>query len=136
MKNLKLKSALLPLIIAMPAFAAQAGSDVTKEALQKQLNEIQARLVQMEQITAPEASSTLINLYGSLRPTFGITSTDDEDNSDVGDALSRIGIAVEHKLSNGMVGFAKGEFKVDIQGTGDFGRARKAYVERLARPVA
>lgn len=129
MKDFKLKSALLPLIIAVPAFSAQAGDDLSKEALQKQLNTIQSRLAQLEQKDSPKANdSTTINFYGSLRPTFGVTSTDDEDSWDVGDALSRIGVAAEHKLSNGMTGFAKGEFKVQIQGDAHFGDARKAYV--------
>ena len=129
MKNLKLKSALLPLLIAVPAFAAQAGDD--REALQKQLDALQSRLAQLEQTEAPKAkakSDTSISIYGSLRPTFGVTSTDDADSWDVGDALSRIGVAVEHKLSNGMTAFAKGEFKVQIQGDANFGDARKAYV--------
>ena len=127
MKNLTLKSALLPLLVAAPIFMAQAGDN--KEALQKQLDAIQARLAQLEQSEAPKAkSNTSINLYGSLRPTFGITSTDATDSWDVGDALSRIGVAAEHQLSNGMTAFAKGEFKVQIQGDAHFGDARKAYV--------
>ncbi|GMA83439.1 hypothetical protein GCM10025855_29720 [Shewanella glacialipiscicola] len=47
---------------------------------------------------------------------------------DVGDASSRIGFAAEQKLSHGLTGFAKGEFKVDIKNDGDFGDARLAYV--------
>lgn len=127
MKNLKLKAALLPLIVALPTIAAQAGD--SKEALQQQLDQIQARLAQLEEAKpAAKESATSINFYGSLRPTFGVTSSDNQDSWDVGDALSRIGVKAEHQLSNGMVGFVKGEFKVQIQGDAHFGDARKAYV--------
>lgn len=131
MKNQKIKSVLLPLAIALPVFAAQASNELTKAELQNQFNDISKRLAQLEQdsvSTTPQKSNTDVSFYGTLRPTFGVTSTDDRDDWDVGDALSRIGIAVEHKLSNGMVGFAKGEFKVQIQGDAHFGDARKAYV--------
>jgi len=129
MKNLKLKAALLPLVVALPTFAANAGTDTTKEELQQQLSQIQVRLAQLEEgKPAASSSATSANFYGTLRPTFGVTSTDDEDSWDVGDALSRIGVAVEHKLGNGMTAFAKGEFKVQIQGDAHFGDARKAYV--------
>lgn len=130
MKNFKLASAVLPLIIAIPAFSAQAGNEITKEALQQQLSQIQSRLAQLEESkpAAKKASATSVNFYGSLRPTFGVTTTDTTDSWDVGDALSRIGVGVEHQLSNGMTGFAKGEFKVQIQGDAHFGDARLAYV--------
>lgn len=128
MKNVKFKMSLLSLAIVLPTFASYA--QTSKEDLQKQLTEIQTRLAQLEESkkSASEQSETSINFYGTLRPTFGVTSSDSEDNWDVGDALSRIGIAAEHKLSNGMIGFAKGEFKVQIQGDANFGDARKAYV--------
>ena len=127
MKNLNIKTSLLTLALALPSYASYA--DTSKEALEEQLIEIQKRLEQLEGDKKSSASNdTSINFYGTLRPTFGLTSTDDEDNWDVGDALSRIGVAAEHKLSNGMVGFAKGEFKVQIQGDAHFGDARKAYV--------
>ncbi len=129
MKNLKIKAALLPLAVVLPTFAATAQEGVSKEDLHKQLSQIQARLAQLEEAkSAPASNNTKINFYGTLRPTFGLTSTDSEDSWDVGDALSRIGVAAEHKLSNGMTAFAKGEFKVQIQGDAHFGDARKAYV--------
>jgi len=127
MNNLRLKSVLLPLTLSLPMFAAQAGDDVSRAALQGQLNDVQMRLAQLEQGKAA-TSATTINFYGSLRPTFGVTSTDAVDSWDVGDALSRIGVAAQHKLSNGMTGFVKGEFKVQIQGDAHFGDTRKAYV--------
>lgn len=128
MKNLKLKSALLPLTLVLPVFAVNAGESVSKDDLQKQLMQIQARLAQLEEAKPANTNNTKFNFYGTLRPTFGLTSTDSEDSWDVGDALSRIGIAAEHQLSNGMTAFAKGEFKVQIQGDAHFGDARKAYV--------
>ena len=128
MNNFKFKKSLITLALVLPAFASYA--ETPEESLKKQLTEIQTRLAQLEESKKPAATSdnTSINFYGSLRPTFGLTSTDSADSWDVGDALSRIGIAAEHKLSNGMTGFAKGEFKVQIQGDASFGDARKAYV--------
>lgn len=130
MKNFKIKTSLLTLALALPAFASSAADESSKAALQDQLFEIQKRLDQLEGSKGSSASQndTSINFYGSLRPTFGLTSTDSVDSWDVGDALSRIGIAAEHKLSNGMTAFAKGEFKIQIQGDAHFGDARKAYV--------
>jgi len=130
LKNLKLTTSLLSLALVLPTFASYADADTSKEALQAQLSEIQKRLDQLEVAKGAAAgpSNTSINFYGSLRPTFGLTASDSADTWDVGDALSRIGIAAEHKLSNGMTGFAKGEFKVQIQGDAHFGDARKAYV--------
>lgn len=125
MNNFKMKTSLLALALAMPAYA---NADTSKEALQDQLTEIQNRLNQLEGAKASSEDNTSINFYGTLRPTFGLTSTDSTDSWDVADALSRIGVAAEHKLNNGMTGFAKGEFKIDIGDTGNFGDARKAYV--------
>jgi hypothetical protein len=128
MKNFNTKILSLTLAIVLPTSASYA--ETSEEALKKQLAEIQTRLAQLEgsEKTEVEQSETSINFYGSLRPTFGVTSSDSADSWDVGDALSRIGIGAEHKLSNGMTGFAKGEFKVQIQGDAHFGDARKAYV--------
>jgi predicted porin len=130
MKNLKIKTSLLSLALVLPTFASYAAAEPSKEVLQEQLAEIQKRLDQLEGANASSTgpSDTSINFYGTLRPTFGVTSSDSADNWDVGDALSRIGVAAEHKLTNGLTGFAKGEFKVQIQGDAHFGDARKAYV--------
>lgn len=127
MKITSLKAALLPLVIAMPTFYASADDNVSKAKLEAQLEAISKRLAALETTTKP-SSSTNFNVYGSLRPTFGLTSSDTTDSWDVGDALSRVGFAVDHQLNNGMTAFAKGEFKVNIQANGDFGEARKAYV--------
>lgn len=128
MNNFNFKTSLLTLAILLPTSAAYA--ETSEESLNKQLTEIQIRLAQLEESKKPvaEQSDASFNFYGTLRPTFGLTSSDTADSWDVGDALSRIGIAAEHKLSNGMTGFAKGEFKIHIEDTGNFGDARKAYV--------
>ena len=128
-----MKTSLLALALAMPAYASYADTISPEEELQQQkqqMSEIQKRLAHLEssKISAKGEKETSFVFYGSLRPTFGVTSSDTEDSWDVGDALSRIGITTEHKLSNGMTGFAKGEFKIQIQGDANFGDARKAYV--------
>ena len=130
MNNFKIKKSLIALALALPAFASSAATDVSKEALQEQLFKIQNRLEQLEGSKGSSAGqdNTSVNVYGTFRPTFGLTSSDSADSWDVADALSRIGIAADHKLSNGLTGFAKGEFKIQIQGDADFGDARKAYV--------
>jgi predicted porin len=133
MNNFKIKKSLITLALVLPAFASYADTISPEEELQqqkKQMSEIQKRLAHLESSkkSVTGERETSIVFYGSLRPTFGLTSSDSADSWDVGDALSRLGIAAEHKLSNGMTGFAKGEFKVRIQDTGDFGDARKAYV--------
>jgi hypothetical protein len=128
MKNVKLKMALLPLVIAMPIFNASADDNVSKAQLEKQLKVISQRLAALEIPEKAASSKTNFNVYGTLRPTFGVASSDSDDSWDVGDALSRVGFSAEHKLDNGMIAFAKGEFKVNIQANGDFGEARKAYV--------
>ena len=128
MKNVKLKTALLPLVIAMPVFQASADDNVSKAQLEKQLEVISKRIAALEGTEKKSDSKTSFNVYGTLRPTFGVTSSDSEDSWDVGDALSRVGFATSRDLGNGMTAFAKGEFKVNIQLNGDFGEARKAYV--------
>lgn len=132
MKNLKLKTALLPLVIAMPVFQASADDNVSKAQLEKQLEVISKRIAALESAEGKAEKKsdgkTQFNVYGTLRPTFGVTSGDSEDVWDVGDALSRVGFATSRELGNGMTAFAKGEFKVNIQLNGDFGEARKAYV--------
>ena len=94
MNNFNFKTSLLTLAILLPTSAAYA--ETSEESLTKQLTEIQTRLAQLEESKKPvaDASETSINFYGSLRPTFGVTSSDTEDSWDVGDALSRIGICL------------------------------------------
>ena len=126
MKKLLLKMSLVPMVIAMPAMAGDS-----KAELQQQLDSLQKRLAQLEENSGKVKSDDAplnFNVYGTLRPTFGLTSTGDDDVWDVGDALSRVGFATHKDLGNGLTGFAKGEFKVNIQANGDFGEARKAYV--------
>ena len=78
MKNFKMKMSVLSLTIALPIFTSYAATDTSKEALQEQLTAIQARLAQLEKPneSATEQSDTSISFYGSLRPTFGLTSSD------------------------------------------------------------
>lgn len=130
MKNNKIKTYLLTSTLVLPLSIPYANANFSKEELQEKLLNIQGRLDQLESSKGIQTTlnDTSFNFYGSLRPTFGLTKTDNTDEWDVGDALSRIGIAAEHKLNNNMTGFARGEFKIQIQGDADFGDARKAYV--------
>lgn len=131
MKPSKLTSAILVLSFATPIFAVQANNTAeTNDELRTELQQIQQRLAMLEaQENEPSVpSDTQFNFYGSLRPTFGVSNLSSDEVWDVGDASSRIGFAAEQKLSHGLTGFAKGEFKVDIKNDGDFGDARLAYV--------
>ena len=84
MLNIKAKTVLLPLIIALPTFGLQANDeDVSREALQTELNQIRLRLATLEDQDkaddkASEQTQSLsnsINFYGSLRPTLGSLRT-------------------------------------------------------------
>jgi len=112
----------------MPTIDVLANEASTKEQLQQQLDNIIQRLAALETSKPEKPSPSTFKVYGTLRPTFGVTSDGSDDIWDVGDALSRIGFSSQHTLLNGMTAFTKAEFKVNIQGNGDFGEARKAYV--------
>ena len=132
MKLSKVTAAMMMLSFTAPLFAAQANDTATNDELRAELQQIQQRLATLETqestASTPASSDTQFNFYGSLRPTFGVSNLNSDEDWDVGDANSRIGFAAEHDLGNGLTAFAKGEFKVEIQNDGDFGDARKAYV--------
>ncbi|GIU13274.1 porin [Shewanella glacialipiscicola] len=132
MKLSKITAAMMMLSFTAPLFAAQANDTATNDELRAELQQIQQRLATLETqestASTPTSSDTQFNFYGSLRPTFGVSNLSSDEVWDVGDASSRIGFAAEQKLSHGLTGFAKGEFKVDIKNDGDFGDARLAYV--------
>ena len=132
MKLSKITAAMMMLSFTAPLFAAQANDTATNDELRAELQQIQQRLATLETqestASTPASSDTQFNFYGSLRPTFGVSNLSSDEVWDVGDASSRIGFAAEQKLSHGLTGFAKGEFKVDIKNDGDFGDARLAYV--------
>ena len=73
-----------------------------------------------------------VELYGSFRPSVRFTAHDDDkdDETDIKDNLSRLGVKGSVDLPNGWSAFYRGEWKVNIgddDGT-DFGDARLAYV--------
>lgn len=132
MKLSKITAAMMMLSFTSPLFAAQANDAATNDELRAELQQIQQRLATLETqestASTSKSSDTQFNFYGSLRPTFGVSKLSSDEVWDVGDASSRIGFAAEQKLSHGLTGFAKGEFKVDIKNDSDFGDARLAYV--------
>ena len=76
----------------------------------------------------PTDSATL-TIYGTLRPTFAFYADENgEQLSDVRDALSRIGLNGSIALTPTINAIYEGEWSIDIQTDGEFGRARKAYV--------
>ena len=67
-----------------------------------------------------------VSLYGRFWPR--LTYRDAEESStDITDALSRVGIASDAKVTDDLTVLLKGEWDVDIEANGDFGDARQAY---------
>ncbi len=74
-----------------------------------------------------KADDAHISLYGRLWPR--LTYRDGSRSStDITDALSRVGIAAEAKVTDSVTALLKGEWDVDLEANGDIGDARQAYV--------
>jgi len=118
------------------------------DSLKKQLMQIQQRIIALEQennankTSNTKVSNTIesqtsgvnkpidknVELYVSLRPTFGHV---DDGNSifwDVRDALSNAGIKSTFEFKPQWKAILHGEWGVDLSNNGDFGKARQVYV--------
>lgn len=99
------------------------------ENLENRLRAVEQALVDRDEPDEASSSDTSLNLYGTFRPTFAFYADEnDEELSDVRDALSRVGLNGSVSLTPNINGIFEGEWSVDIQTDGNFGRARKAYV--------
>jgi len=118
------------------------------DLLKKQLMQIQQRIVALEQENnANKTSNTKVSntieaqasgvnkpidknmeLYVSLRPTFGHIDDGNNTHWDVRDALSNAGIKSTFEFQPHWKAILHGEWGVDLSNNGDFGKARQVYV--------
>ncbi|MDK1289372.1 porin [Pseudoalteromonas umbrosa] len=75
-----------------------------------------------------------VEVYATMRPTYGRIEDNGEDTYDVRDALSHAGIKATHRFNDDWAAELHGEWSIDIQNTGEFGRSRRAYTA-LVTPV-
>ena len=124
-----MKHVLLPLTVAMlPAFASNAAS---KEDIQKQLDELQNRLAELEQSEKKQASESKgndVTVYGSFRPALTYSDFGESTSTDITDFFSRIGFKGDVDVGSGVTAFYHGEWDVDVEADADFGDARLGYV--------
>lgn len=130
MKSTNRKFVLVPLLAALlPAYASAAES---KEDIQKQLDQLQSRLAELEQADKKEETRKEdygVTVYGSLRP--ALTYSDfgaDRSSTDITDFFSRIGFKGDIDVGNGITAFYRGEWDIDVEADADFGDARLGYV--------
>ena len=126
------------LISALCVFALVAGFSVAQAA---DLAELESRVEALEAKTGGLLGG--VELYGSFRPSVRLSTydgdNDDEserdDETDIRDNLSRLGVKGSVDLDNGWSAFYRGEWRVNIgdddasnDGGTDFGEGRLAYV--------
>ena len=122
-------------------FSAGGAQAVTLEELETRIAELDQALEQAEQdetqayesvaeaapIMEEDDEAVNVSLYGRFWPR--LTYRDAEESStDITDALSRVGIASDAKVTDTLTALLQGEWDVDIEANGDFGDARQAYV--------
>jgi len=103
-----------------------------RDQLEQEVIRLKQQSIQVQQVapsTPVAKEGETFALYGTFRPTleYRDEGDDDNDNADVRDALSRIGVRGSLAISENLKAIAKGEWSVDISDNGDFGRARQAY---------
>jgi Gram-negative porin len=118
------KGLLLSLTLATPLSQAMA-NDI---GLIQRVKILEQQLQQVKSTEQESADDTSAKFYSTFRPGLTWSDNDQENNTDVTDFLSRVGMYTETKLANDWTAFAHGEWSVDIKNNGDFGKARKAYV--------
>ncbi|WMN59586.1 porin [Pseudoalteromonas xiamenensis] len=110
------------------------------EALEAQLAELKARL-QAQQVQPPQSASStasspqteltstrsFVDLYATIRPTFGYLKESGGNNWDVRDALSHAGFKVTHEFMPDWQVELQGEWGIDLANEGNFGKSRRAY---------
>lgn len=129
MKNIKLKSVLLPIALAIsPTFLVHAADADT----QSQIDALQRRLAELENEDKKEQARKEdygVTVYGSFRP--ALTYSDfgnDESSTDVTDFFSRIGFKGDIKVNDSITAFYQGEWDIDVEADADFGDARLGFV--------
>ncbi|QPB82891.1 porin [Pseudoalteromonas rubra] len=83
---------------------------------------------------APTEEKRKLDVYATMRPTYGRLETNGKDNWDVRDALSHAGLKVTHEFDKDWSAELHGEWSIDVANEGNFGRSRRAYTA-LNTPV-
>jgi len=112
-------------MLAVPLSAFAGGG----EAEEPIAEEAMAEEPMAEEAMPGEAlvKDTDVSIYGRFWPR--ITYKDaDGGSTDITDALSRVGIKANTRISDTLTAVLHGEWDVDIEANGDFGDARQAYV--------
>ncbi|AZZ98663.1 porin [Pseudoalteromonas sp. R3] len=158
------KAILVTLCIPMASTYASSERPVTMadiEALEAQLRALKARFENQNPPTTKQASKPdtqissqaadkhkpartstetvqeekrKLDVYATMRPTYGRLETNGEDNWDVRDALSHAGLKVTHEFDEDWSAELHGEWSIDVANEGNFGRSRRAYTA-LNTPV-
>ncbi|WP_281214044.1 porin [Shewanella insulae] len=116
------------MIAAATALASTQGY-AAEQPLSEQVEALNQRIAQLEAQAAPsQFKNSEVSLYGSIRPTLSYLDDSTDETWDVRDALSRVGIKASTEFADGWRAIAQGEWSVDIANSGNFGKARQAYV--------
>ncbi|KZN60542.1 hypothetical protein N474_05715 [Pseudoalteromonas luteoviolacea CPMOR-2] len=134
---------LLSSSLAQHSLAAEENSPVTMEdikALEAQLAELKRRFLQQlpqkdesqskpkpAKANQPKDTVHTVDVYATMRPTFGRIEDRGENQYDVRDALSHAGVKATHRFNDDWAAELHGEWSIDVQNTGEFGRSRRAY---------
>ncbi|TQF71558.1 porin [Pseudoalteromonas luteoviolacea] len=134
---------LLSSSLAQHSLAAEENSPVTMEdikALEAQLAELKRRFLQQlpqkdesqskpkpAEANQPKDAVHTVDVYATMRPTFGRIEDRGENQYDVRDALSHAGVKATHRFNDDWAAELHGEWSIDVQNTGEFGRSRRAY---------
>lgn len=113
--------AAIPFVMSIPAYAGEGVAEA-EGAVEEAAPE---ETMVMEE--APVIKDTDVSIYGRFWPR--VTYNDaDGGSTDITDALSRVGIKANTRISDTLTAVLHGEWDVDIEANGDFGDARQAYV--------
>ncbi|MBE0386717.1 hypothetical protein PLUTE_a1686 [Pseudoalteromonas luteoviolacea DSM 6061] len=110
------------------------------KALEAQLAELKRRFLQQlpqkdesqskpkpAKANQPKDAVHTVDVYATMRPTFGRIEDRGENQYDVRDALSHAGVKATHRFNDDWAAELHGEWSIDVQNTGEFGRSRRAY---------
>ncbi|OHU85025.1 MULTISPECIES: porin [Pseudoalteromonas] len=109
------------------------------QALEAQLKELKARFLKQNpnvlDIKSPKPSVSAstqknhsqVDVYATIRPTFGIIDEQSYSYWDVRDALSHAGIKAATEFATGWSAQLHGEWSIDLANQGNFGKSRRVY---------
>lgn len=129
-------AAILGTVLICPVTANAANVEELErriEKLERALEQAQqeresiAKDVEMAPKAAPKEDDVNVSLYGRLWPRL-TWRVSDSTSTDITDALSRVGITADAKVTDGLTAVLRGEWDVNVENDGEFGSARLAYV--------